>query len=318
MKVLVTGGAGFIGSHLVDALLKRGEEVVVVDEFNDFYDPALKRENIAQHASNPAFSLFELDIRDAARLKEVVAETSPEVVCHLAARAGVRPSIEDPLLYEEVNSIGTLNLLQGVRDAGISLKNFVFASSSSVYGTLSKLPFSEDDPITCPVSPYAVTKRSSELMLYAFSRLFKMPVTCLRFFTAYGERGRPEMAVANFTRCINEGRELPLYGDGSARRDFTYIGDIISGVVQSVYRPFPFEIINLGESRTVEVSELISIIEDKLGKEARIKRFPAAPGDVPATFADISKARRLLGYDPQVCIEDGVEKYVKWFLQIKS
>lgn len=318
MKVLVTGGAGFIGSHLVDALLKRGEEVVVIDEFNDFYDPALKRENIAQHASNPAFSLFELDIRDAARLKEVLAETSPEVVCHLAARAGVRPSIEDPLLYEEVNSIGTLNLLQGVREAGISLKNFVFASSSSVYGTLSKLPFSEDDPITCPVSPYAVTKRSSELMLYTFSRLFKMPVTCLRFFTAYGERGRPEMAVANFTRCINEGIELPLYGDGKARRDFTYIGDIISGVVQSVYRPFPFEIINLGESRTVEVSELISIIEDKLGKEARIKRFPAAPGDVPATFADISKARRLLEYDPQVCIEDGVERYVKWFLQRKS
>ena len=315
MKVLVTGGAGFIGSHLVDALLKRGEEVVVIDDFNDFYDPGLKRGNIVQHASDPAFTLFELDIRDRARLKEVLRETSPEVVCHLAARAGVRPSIEDPLLYEEVNSIGTLNLLQGVRDSGLSLKNFVFASSSSVYGTLSKLPFSEDDPITCPVSPYAVTKRGSELMLYAFSRLFKMPVTCLRFFTAYGERGRPEMAVANFTRCIHEEIELPLFGDGEARRDFTYIGDIISGVVQSVYTPFPFEIINLGESRTVTVSELISIIEERLGKEARIKRFPASTGDVPATFADISKARRLLKYDPQVCIEDGVDRYVKWFLQ---
>lgn len=312
MNVLVTGGAGFIGSHLTGALLDRGERVVVMDEFNDFYDPALKRENVRPYLADPGFRLYEADIRDRGAVERIIGEERPDVVCHLAARAGVRPSIEDPLLYEEVNCVGTLNILEAVK--GLGIRNFVFASSSSVYGINSKLPFSEDDPITKPISPYASTKRACELHLYTYAHLYGIPVTCLRFFTVYGERGRPDMAVARFTRFIWEGAELPVYGDGTARRDFTYISDILKGLVASVYKPLPYEIINLGGSKTVEVRRLISIIEEKLGRKAKIRYLPAAPGDVPATYADVEKARRLLGFEPEVTIEEGVERYVRWFL----
>lgn len=246
-------------------------------------------------------------------MERVFTEEPPDVVCHLAARAGVRPSIEEPQLYDEVNCVGTLNILEAVKGAG--LKNFVFASSSSVYGIASKLPFSEDDPISTPVSPYASTKRAGELFCFNYSHLYKLPVTCLRFFTVYGERGRPEMAVARFTRLIDEGREIQVFGDGTAKRDFTYIGDIIKGLLKAVYKNFPYEIINLGESRTVEVRRLISVIEEKLGKKAKIKYLPPAPGDVPVTYADVSKAKRLLGYEPGVPIEEGVERYVRWFIE---
>ncbi|MEE8574898.1 MAG: NAD-dependent epimerase/dehydratase family protein, partial [Thermodesulfobacteriota bacterium] len=235
MKIIVTGGAGFIGSHLVDALIKRGDSVAVIDDFNDFYDPALKRENIAPHRKNPEFKLFELDIRDASAIKECFAEYRPDVVCHLAARAGVRPSLADPVLYEEVNSLGTLNILEASK--GLDLKNFVFAGSSSVYGINSKVPFSEDDPVLKPISPYAATKRASELMCYTYSHLYDMPVTSLRFFTVYGERGRPEMAIARFTELINAGVQIEVFGDGSAVRDFTYVGDITKGVVNSIDTP---------------------------------------------------------------------------------
>ncbi len=313
MNVTVTGGAGFIGSHLVRALLERGERVVVIDDFNDFYDPALKRENVERLGSHENFKLFEVDIRDRGAVERVFTEEPPDVVCHLAARAGVRPSIEEPQLYDEVNCVGTLNILEAVKGAG--LKNFVFASSSSVYGIASKLPFSEDDPISTPVSPYAATKRAGELFCFTYSHLYKLPVTCLRFFTVYGERGRPEMAVARFTRLIDEGREVQVFGDGTAKRDFTYIGDIINGLLKAVYKNFPYEIINLGESRTVEVRRLISVIEEKLGKKAKIKYLPPAPGDVPVTYADVSKAMRLLGYEPGVPIEEGVERYVRWFIE---
>ncbi|MBI5598269.1 MAG: GDP-mannose 4,6-dehydratase, partial [Deltaproteobacteria bacterium] len=239
MNVLVTGGAGFIGSHLAGALLARGERVAVVDDFNDFYDPALKLENVSGFTNNPDFTLHRADIRDFRAIERIIAGVRPEVICHLAARAGVRPSISDPLLYEETNCGGTLNILEAARGAG-GVKNLVFASSSSVYGVTSRIPFSEDDPVSCPISPYAVTKRACELMLHAYARLYKMPVTCLRFFTVYGERGRPDMAVARFTRLIWEGLEVPVYGDGSALRDFTYIGDILKGLIAAVYTPFPY------------------------------------------------------------------------------
>lgn len=313
MNIILTGGAGFIGSHVCAELLGRGARVAVIDDFNDFYDPLLKRENVRPFLDNPAFRLYELDIRDGEKVREVFRKERPDSVCHLAARAGVRPSIEMPLLYEEVNCVGTLNLLEASKDARV--KNFVFASSSSVYGVNSKVPFSEEDPIVCPISPYATTKRAGELMCFTYSHLYKIPVTALRFFTVYGERGRPDMAVAKFTRLVWEGREIEVYGDGSAKRDFTYVGDIMDGVVRSIYTPSKYEIINLGGSKTIDVNSLIALIEKSLGKKAKVKYSNPVPGDVPLTYADVSKAKRLLGFDPKVRIEEGVERYAKWFLQ---
>ncbi|HHL40122.1 MAG TPA: NAD-dependent epimerase/dehydratase family protein [Deltaproteobacteria bacterium] len=312
MKILVTGGAGFIGSHLVRALLDRGDEVAVIDDFNDFYDPALKRGNVAPLLENPRFRLHEADIRDRGRMDSIVEGSRPDAIFHLAARAGVRPSIEAPFLYEEVNSIGTLALLEAARRHGV--KNFIFASSSSVYGINSKVPFSEDDPITSPISPYAATKRAGELLCHTYSHLYGLPATCLRFFTVYGERGRPDMAVAKFTRKIWAGEEVEIYGDGSFRRDFTYIGDILDGLLRTLETPRRYEIINLGGSRTVEVRELVAVIESRLGRKARIRYRPQAPGDVPVTYADVTKARSLLGFEPKVGIEEGVGRYVEWFL----
>jgi len=312
VNILVTGAAGFIGSNLTDRLLERNEKVVAIDDFNDFYDPKIKEENLKSAVKNPNFKLYRGDIRDKTLINKIFKENSIDVVCHIAARAGVRPSLQDPILYEEVNCLGTLNLLEAVKKHPV--KNFVFASSSSVYGINSKVPFSEEDPISQPISPYASTKRASELMAFTYSHLYKVPVTNLRFFTVYGERGRPEMAVANFTRLIYEGKEIVVNGDGTAKRDFTYIGDILQGVLASIYKPFTYEIINLGESRIVEVNYLISLIEKNLGKKAKIKYLPPAPGDVPITYADISRAKKLLGYEPKVQIEEGIERYVKWFI----
>ena len=312
MHILVTGAAGFIGSNLTDRLLDRNEKVIAIDDFNDFYDPKIKEENLKSAVKNPSFKLYRGDTRDKALINKIFKENSIDVVCHIAARAGVRPSLQDPVLYEEVNCLGTLNLLEAAKQHPV--KNFVFASSSSVYGINSKVQFSEDDPISKPISPYASTKRASELMAFTYSHLYKVPVTNLRFFTVYGERGRPEMAVANFTRLIYEGKEIAVNGDGTAKRDFTYIGDILQGVAASIYKPFPYEIINLGESRVVEVNYLISLIEKNLGKKAKIKYLPPAPGDVPITYADISRAKKLLGYEPKVQIEEGIERYVKWFI----
>lgn len=313
MNILITGGAGFIGSHLADALLARGEKVTVIDEFNDFYDPKLKRENAAPHLSNPAYTLVEGDIRDTEKVLRLFEGTRFDAVVHLAARAGVRPSIEEPLLYEQVNCVGTLNLLEAARKTGVG--NFVFASSSSVYGINSKVPFSEGDPITCPISPYATTKRAGELMCYTYSHLYKLPSTCLRFFTVYGERGRPDMAVAKFTRLINDGKPIQVYGDGSAQRDFTYVADIIDGLLKAVYKPSRYEIVNLGGANTIEVNKLIELIEGALGKKAEINYLPPVPGDVPITYADAARARELLGFTAAVRIDEGVERYVKWFLE---
>lgn len=312
MDIIVTGGAGFIGSTLTEKLLERGDRAVVIDDFNDFYDPGLKRENVSAFSSNPRFTLHELDIRDGDGVRAVFESVRPDAVCHLAARAGVRPSIQDPVLYEEVNGLGTLNMLEAARAARV--KNFVFASSSSVYGINSKVPFSEDDPITCPISPYAATKRAGELMCYTYSHLYDIPATCLRFFTVYGEKGRPDMAVAKFTRLIHEGRPIEVYGDGTAQRDFTYVSDIIKGLMAAIDTPRKYEIINLGGSKTEEVKRLIAIIEDNLGKKADVRFGPTMPGDVPVTYADVKKAKELLGFSPEVRLEEGVARYVKWFL----
>lgn len=312
MNILVTGGAGFIGSHLVEQLLERGDRVVVIDDFNDYYAPTIKEENISSVINNSLLKLYRGDIRDALFIDKVFDENTIDVVCHLAARAGVRPSIQEPILYEEVNCVGTLNILEASKRVGI--KNFVFGASSSVYGSNTKVPFSEEDPVEQPISPYAATKRAGELMCYTYSHLYDIPVTALRFFTVYGERQRPEMAISKFTRLIWEGKEIPVFGNGTSKRDYTYISDILQGLIASIDKVSKYEIINLGESRTVELNYLISIIEENLQKKAIIKKFDDQPGDVPITYADVTKAKKLLGYTPMVPIEEGIERFTKWFL----
>ena len=314
-NVLVTGGAGFIGSHLVERLLGEGLwRVHVVDDFNDFYDPAIKRRNVAPHLSREDFHLTEADIRDRDALESVFRESAFDCVVHLAARAGVRPSLVEPLLYAETNIRGTLNLLELARAHGV--RQFVFGSSSSVYGENEKVPFSEDDPVSRPISPYAATKAAGELLCHTYSHLWGLRSVCLRFFTVYGARQRPDLAIHKFARLISEGRPLPVFGDGTTRRDYTFIDDIIAGVRAAIdYEASAFEVFNLGESRTVELRELIALLERGLGREALIERRPTQPGDVPQTFADISKARRLLGYDPRTPIEEGIRRFVEWFRQ---
>jgi UDP-glucuronate 4-epimerase len=312
-NVLVTGGAGFIGSHLVGRLLAEGGwRVHVVDDFNDFYDPEVKRRNVAPHAGRDEFRLHEADIRDRAVLEEIFKGGGFDVVVHLAARAGVRPSLSEPVLYAETNINGTLNLLELARAHGTG--RFVFGSSSSVYGENEKVPFAEDDPVARPISPYAATKAAGELLCHTYSHLFGLRCVCLRFFTVYGARQRPDLAIHKFARLISAGRPIPVFGDGTTRRDYTYVDDIIAGVRASMdYEASGYEVFNLGESRTVELRELIALLESELGREAVIDRQPTQPGDVPQTFADVSKARRLLGYDPRTPIEEGIRRFVEWF-----
>jgi len=314
-NILITGGAGFIGSHLVERLLGEGHwRVTVVDDFNDFYEPAIKHANIAAHQSNPNFNLVEADVRDYDALARAFDKTKFDCIVHLAARAGVRPSLTEPRLYVETNINGTLNLLELARAHGI--KQFVFGSSSSVYGENEKVPFSEDDPIFKPISPYAATKAAGELICHTYSHLHDMRIVCLRFFTVYGARQRPDLAIHKFAKLISAGKPIPVFGDGATRRDYTYIDDIVSGVRAAIdYDQTNYEVINLGESQTVELRELISLLESALGKRAQIDRQPLQPGDVPQTFADITKARRLLGYNPQTQIEEGIKKFVAWFTE---
>jgi UDP-glucuronate 4-epimerase len=311
--ILVTGGAGFIGSHLTARLLARGADVVCLDDFNDYYDPAFKRENVQPFRGSPRWRLVEGDIRDSALVEETYRTFGITTTVHLAARAGVRPSIRFPRLYEEVNGVGTLNLLEAARRSGA--RTFVFGSSSSVYGTNSKVPFSEDDPISCPVSPYATTKRANELMAYTYHHLYGLSVTCLRFFTVYGPRQRPEMAIYHFTEKLARGEAVPRYGDGSSARDYTYVDDIVEGTLAALDAAPPFEIVNLGGSRTTMLHRLIELIAGALGTEPRVQALPPQPGDVPITFADVSKAKKLWGWEPQVSIEEGIRRFVDWFKQ---
>ena len=317
-NILITGGAGFIGSHLVDRLLAEGGwRIAVVDDFNDFYDPAIKRENLRAWLANPNFKLVEADIRNQAALAQAFGETNFDCIVHLAARAGVRPSLKEPRLYVETNINGTLNLLELARAHGV--QQFVFGSSSSVYGMNSKVPFSEDDPILNPISPYAATKAAGELLGHSYAHLYDMRIVCLRFFTVYGARQRPDLAIHKFAKLISAGEPIPVFGDGTTRRDYTYIDDIIAGVRAAIdYDQSKYEVINLGESRTVELRELISLLERALDRHAEIDRQPPQPGDVPQTFADITKARRLLGYDPRTQIEEGIGKFVEWFRESQS
>lgn len=314
--VLVTGGAGFIGSHVCERLLGLGNRVVCLDNFDPFYPKEIKKKNLRSALLHRNFELFEGDIRDLKFVDRVFTSFPIRSVFHAAARAGVRPSIQEPFLYEEVNIRGTLNLLDASRR--FAVENFVFASSSSVYGENPKVPFSEEDPVDYPISPYAATKKAGELICYTAHHLYGLPVTCLRFFTVYGPRQRPEMAVHKFVRLIDEGRPIPVFGDGTSRRDYTFIDDIVEGVVAALQRPHPYEIINLGESRTIGLIELIGLTEESLGKKAVIEWLPLQPGDVPVTYAGVEKARRLLGYVPKTEMRDGLREFVAWYLDNKT
>jgi UDP-glucuronate 4-epimerase len=309
MKALITGAAGFIGSHLTERLLADGWSVVGVDSFDEFYDPQVKRENIAAAMSHPAFRLIEADIRDRDAM-EAAVDADIDVVVHLAARAGVRPSIEQPMLYNDVNVNGTVLLLEVVRQRGI--KKFIFASSSSVYGNNKKVPFSETDNVDFPISPYAATKKAGELICHTYHHLYGIAINCLRFFTVYGPRQRPDLAIHKFARLIEAGQPIPIYGDGSMMRDFTYIEDIINGVVAAMDRCDDYQIYNLGESRPISVTDLVAEIEKALGKKAVRKYLPLQPGDVNRTYADVAKAQRELDYQPSTHIAQGLARFVEW------
>ncbi len=310
--ILVTGGAGFIGSHLTRRLLSRGDRVTVLDDFNDFYDPARKRRNVAPLLERPDYRLVEGDIRDEALVDQLFAEGKFDGVVHLAARAGVRPSLQEPVLYEDVNCIGTLRLLEAARRHGPGI--FIFGSSSSVYGINEKVPFSEADEVNQPISPYATTKRSGELLCYNYHHLYGFRTACLRFFTVFGPGQRPEMAIHKFTDLLARGKTVPMYGDGSSRRDYTYVDDIIDGVAASLDLAPGFEILNLGGADTTSLKDLIHWIAEELAVEPRIEYLPAQPGDVPITYADVSKAARLLGYSPKVPIREGLRRFVAWYV----
>jgi UDP-glucuronate 4-epimerase len=311
MNILVTGGAGFIGSHLVEALLIPQNRISVIDDFNDFYDPLIKEKNLERIRTR--INIHRLDIRNKKAVRAVVSAEKPDAIVHLAARAGVRPSVQDPELYLDTNVKGTFHLLEAAKATGI--RRFIFASSSSVYGASAEVPFREDQVLTQTLSPYAATKLAGEHLCSTYSYLYGLRVVCLRFFTVYGPRQRPDLAIHKFTKLIHSGKPIDVYGDGTARRDFTYIDDIIQGILASLeYEQAPFDIFNLGENDTVEVRKMITDIEAALGRTAIINLLPPVPGDMPLTYADISKARQLLGYVPKTRIREGVRKFVEWYL----
>lgn len=314
-RAIVTGAAGFIGSHLCESLLRDQWHVLGVDCFDDFYDPSVKRQNIAGFSSHPNFELMDVDIRDESAM-DVALGRGADVTVHLAARAGVRPSIERPLLYQDVNIRGTNVLLEAARKHGVG--RFVFASSSSVYGNSPKVPFSESDRVDHPISPYAATKKAGELLCHTYHHLFGINITCLRFFTVYGARQRPDLAIHKFTRLIESGKPIPVFGDGSMMRDHTYVDDIIAGVRAAMDRCAGFHIYNLGESRPVSLSDLIAAIEEALGKKAVIERLPPQPGDVDRTYADVTRAMQELGYEPRTELAVGLAKFVEWFRAERS
>ena len=310
MRILVTGGAGFIGSHLVEKLLAEGHEAAILDDFNDFYDPQIKRSNIAGLQRNTP--VFQIDLRDNNAVRALFHREKFDAIAHLAARAGVRPSIAQPQLYYDTNVNGTLHLLEAARIIGI--ERFVFASSSSVYGICKEVPFSEDFHLSQTISPYAATKIAGEFLCSTFSHLYQTRVVVLRFFTVYGPRQRPDLAIHKFTRRILRGEPIDQFGDGTTRRDYTYIDDIVQGVMAALkYSGTPFEIFNLGENETVQLKDLIAEIELLLGKKAKVNRLPEQAGDVPLTCADISKAARLLNYRPSTKLREGLPRFVEWF-----
>lgn len=315
-RVLITGGAGFIGSHLSERLISIGKEILVIDNFDDYYPESIKRKNVSSLSAKKDFRLVEGDIRNYDFMKDTFISFSPDLVIHLAAKAGVRPSIATPLLYQEVNVLGTNIILELMKELEIS--NLFFASSSSVYGDCPNIPFSEDDPQAVPISPYGVTKKNGEELCYTYHKLYDLKILSFRFFTVYGPRQRPDMAIHKFTKLINNGSKIEVYDRGTGSRDYTYIDDIIDGLVGalnfiSTSSSPVYEVINLGESVPVKLMELISLIEGELGKEAEKVMLPRQPGDVKRTFADIKKAGELFGYNPNTSMKEGIEKFIRWF-----
>ena len=312
-NILVTGGAGFIGSHLCERFLNDGVRVICLDNFDNFYDPNIKIKNVEGMAKKfpNQFELVTGDIRNPDHLKGIFQKNQVDSVVHLAARAGVRPSIDEPLLYQDVNIRGTIVLLEACK--ATEIKNFVFASSSSVYGENQRVPFTEEDLDIQPISPYGATKRAGELLCYSYHHLYGMNIACLRIFTAYGPRQRPEMAIHKFTRLIDRSEKIPIYGDGSSRRDYTYIDDLIEGILGVIRHHRGFEVYNLGESQTTSLIELIKLIEGAFGKKANIEMLTTQPGDVSITYADITKATKVLGYQPKVKMEEGIRRFVEWY-----
>ena len=312
MNFLVTGGAGFIGSHVCERLLHDAHRVWAFDDLNDFYDPQIKRRTLTELAAlGKPFTFVHGDLTDVNAVNALFSSVKFDQVIHLAARAGVRPSLEQPALYQRVNVEGTVNILEAARKTGC--KKITIASSSSVYGVNAKVPFSESDPIFSAVSPYAASKLACEALGHVYHHIYGLDVAMLRFFTVYGPRQRPDLAIHKFTRLIDAGQPIPVFGDGSTARDHTFIADILEGILACTRKEFGFEVFNLGESQTVKLSELIALLESALGKKAVINRQPLQPGDVPITYADISKARRMLGYNPQVKAEKGIPLFVDWF-----
>lgn len=312
MRILVTGGAGFIGSHLAEGLLAAGHSIAILDDFDDFYNPQIKQANIAGFAND--MDVHHADLRDVASVRNLFHREKFDVIAHLAARAGVRPSIQHPHLYYDTNVTGTLHLLEAARVTGI--ERFIFASSSSVYGASKTVPFSEDQRLTQTLSPYAATKIAAEFLCSTYSHLYQMRVVALRYFTVYGPRQRPDLAIHQFTRRIDAGQPIEQFGNGTTRRDYTYIDDVIQGTMAALQYQGPlFDIFNLGESQTIQLKELIVAIENGLGKKAKINQLPEQPGDMPLTCADISKAKNLLGYNPTTRLSEGLPKFIDWFLR---
>jgi len=317
MRVLITGSAGFIGSGLALRLLERGDEVIGIDCLDDYYDVTLKQARLARTLEFEGYTDVCARIEDRDAVRDTFAKYQPQRVINLAAQAGVRYSIENPAAYVDSNLVGFGNILEGCRHNGI--EHLVYASSSSVYGINAKTPFSEEDHVNQPISPYGATKAAGELLCHVYNHLYDLPIICLRFFTVYGPRQRPDLAIRKFTDLIFRGEEIPVFGDGTTKRDYTYVDDILDGVLKSMtYDRSSFDIFNLGESRTVELQFLISLIEKELGKKAKIKRLPLQPGDVPITYADLEKSKRLLGYNPMFPIEEGIKNFVNWYLGLKQ
>jgi UDP-glucuronate 4-epimerase len=316
MNILVTGGAGFIGSHLSERLLGDGHALTIVDDLNDFYSPDTKRANLAAVRRAGPVTFYEADICDEERMSEVGRERRLDAIIHLAARAGVRPSLEQPLLYEQVNVRGTMVLLEMARRCGI--RKFIFASSSSIYGIANRVPFTESDSLNQPISPYAATKIAGEKICFTYSHLYEIRTVCLRFFTVYGPRQRPDLAIHKFADLIEHGKPIPVFGDGTRGRDYTFYRDIVNGIVAALHYDCDFDVFNLGNSNPVDLNTMIRTLENSFGRKANIHRLPDQPGDVPITYADISKAQRLLGYAPQTSFQQGIEEFAAWMLGERS